>query len=135
MPYDAPGERDEVVAVRELAHGAPCVVGNQVGFAAKVTQLDRFTAPTSDEATTIEVGEVFVLFTNGVHEIALEAPFAAAAVGAKLWIDPDDDSVDDVAAEGDLPLGVIVEVDAARTPDVARVNLNAWQAFLPTPAP
>jgi hypothetical protein len=32
---------------------------------------------------------------------------------------------------GVLPVGVITEVDASRTPEVARINSNAWQAFLP----
>lgn len=30
-----------------------------------------------------------------------------------------------------LPLGVVDEIDATRTPNVARVDTNAWQAFLP----
>ena len=131
--YSGPGERVEVVAVREVAHGAPCVIPEGlVGFAAKIDQLDRFTRPTDPEATTIAVGELFQLFLTGVHELELVAPFAAADVGTRLWIDPDDDSVDDAATTGDIPLGVVQEIDTARTPDVARVNLNCWQGFLPS---
>jgi hypothetical protein len=32
---------------------------------------------------------------------------------------------------GTIPVGVVTEVDASRSPDVARINSNAWQAFLP----
>jgi hypothetical protein len=32
---------------------------------------------------------------------------------------------------GRLPVGVITEIDTVRTPDVARINSNNWQAFLP----
>jgi hypothetical protein len=34
-----------------------------------------------------------------------------------------------VAGAGALPLGVVEKIDDSRTPDVARVNTNAWQAF------
>jgi hypothetical protein len=31
-----------------------------------------------------------------------------------------------------LPLGVVDEIDATRTPHIARVDLNAWQCFIPS---
>lgn len=132
MPYSAPGERVEAVATRVIPHGAPCVIEGKVGFAAKVKQLDRFIRPTDTAATQIAIGELFTLFVVGTHELALAGGLSAAAVGEKLWIDPDDDVVkrNASAAAGDLPLGVIDEIDVARTPDVARVNMNNWQAFI-----
>lgn len=134
--YTGPGERVDAVAVRALTHGDPCVIGGLVGFAAKNEGLGRYDDPSDAGVRDIAIGEVFQLFLTGVHELPLTGGVAAGAVGGLLYIDPDDDSVALAAdvATGDLPLGVIQEIDASRAPDVARVNLNTWQAFLPTPA-
>jgi len=133
--YTGPGERVEVTAVRVLESGAPCVVDNLVGFGAKVQERPRYTDPTSAAATQIAVGELFTLFVTGIHELPLEGAVAAGAVGDLVFIDPSDDSLAlDAGATGDLPLGVIVEVDASRTPDVGRVNLNQLAAFMAVPA-
>lgn len=130
--YGAPGVAIPAIAERDVQSNRPVVVDNMVGWATKIDLPGRFTDPSSAAYTLIEAGEEFTLHIGGAHELRLEAPFAAAGVGARLWIDPDDDSVDDAAATGDLPLGVIQAVDATRNPDVARVNTNAWQAFLPS---
>lgn len=129
--YDAPGARVEKVAVRAFETGSAVVVDNQVGFGVKVKQLDRFTAPTADEATEVAIGETFTLFVKGVHELEISGALAGAEEGDLIYIDPDDDSLAlDTGAVGDLPLGVIQQIDTSRTPDVARVNIDTLHAFL-----
>src|SRR3954463_13882323 len=113
MPYSAPGLRAEVTSTRVVNHGQACVANGKVGFAAKVDQIDRFVRPTDAAVTQIAIGTKFTLFLTGVGEVPLSGGLAAAAVGEKLWIDPDDDVVkrNASAAAGDLPLGVIDEID------------------------
>jgi hypothetical protein len=129
MPYEGVGARHTAVATKECRHGQIVTEDGFVGSAFKVTQPDRFVRPA--DAQDIAIGEEFEIQIGGVHEVALVAPFEAADVGDQIWIDPTDNSLDDATGAGYLPLGVITEVDASRTPEVARVNSNAWQAFLP----
>lgn len=130
---DRPGKRVERVAVRVFQSGAPVVVNGVPGFGVKATGIGRYVDPTTSAATEVEVGEHFTHFVKGCHPIALAGGIAAAVVGSKLWIDPDDDTVRLHAdrTAGDLPLGVVDEIDAARTPDVAYVNMEELHAFLP----
>lgn len=129
MPYDAPGERTRVTATRELVSGQPTALDNRRGICAKVQQIDRFVNPLSDEATHIQVGEDFVLFETGVHEVPLEGSLVGADVGDRIWVDPDDDALTTSSGGNALPLGVIEEIDSTRDPEVGRVNLSAWWAF------
>lgn len=131
--YDQPSDRVTLFADHDLEHGVPAVVAGLVGFPAKVGQPDRFTRPTDASITAIPEDEQFVHFVGGVHEIELTGGLAAIAVGEKLYIDPADDTVRkeaDVTTD-DVPLGIVQEIDTSRTPDVGRVNIDAWQAFLP----
>lgn len=133
------GVRVERVASADIPHGHPAVEGNLVGFAAKSAQIDRFVRPTDEEASTILEDEVYVLFLGGLHELKIAAGWlpVGAAEGELIFIDPDDNKVklEGEAAAGDLPLGVVEEIDTGRTPDVGLINCNALNAFLPIPAP
>jgi hypothetical protein len=129
MPYEGLGARHTATATKACVHGQVVTEDNIVGSAFKAEQIDRFVHP--DDAQDIAIGEEFEIQVGGVVEIPLEAPYAAAAVGDPIWIDPADNSLDDATGIGYLPVGVITEVDTSRTPDVARVNTEAWQAFLP----
>lgn len=135
MSYSAPGERVEVEVERACVHGQIIVCDSKVGRINKVGQLDRFVRPESAEATAMEVGEVGTLVIIGIVETPAADALAAAVKGDLIYIDPTDDTLKrNAGAEGDLPVGVVDEVDVTRTPDVVRINLNAWQAFLPVPA-
>ena len=129
MPYEGVGARHTAIATKAIRHGQVVEEDGFVGTAFKVEQVDRFTRPA--DAQDIAIGEEFELQVGGVHEIPLVAPYADADVSDRIWIDPTDNSLDDASGAGYLPLGVITEVDASREPAVARVNSNAWQAFLP----
>lgn len=129
MPYTAEGERHSAVATKACAHGQLVVENNMVGTAFKVTQPDRFTTPAAYPA--IAIGDPMELLVGGIHEVPVVAPYAAAVEGSRLWINPATNAIDDAVATGWIPVGVIDEIDTSRTPAVARVNSNAWQAFLP----
>lgn len=132
MARDNPGDRVRVTAVRALVHGQFCVVNNRVGQAWKVTQLTRYQDPTQAAVRNIAVGEEFTLVRGGTHDLPLTGPVAAAVLGSRVWINPTTDAlILDAAppAAGSLPLGVVDFIDVARTPDVADLNLDAWQAF------
>lgn len=91
--YDAPGRRLKKVAVRALVDGQACVVDNTVGFAFKSEVLTRFVDPETAAATAIAVGEEFVMFQGGIHELALSGGLSGVSEGDKLYIQPADDSV------------------------------------------
>lgn len=129
MPYEAPGARHTAIATKECVHGQIVEEDGFVGSAFKVTQPDRFTRPA--DYPTIEVGEEFEIQLGGIHEAEAAGAIAAAGVDDRIWIDPADNSLEVASAAGRLPVGVVTEVDAGRTPDVLRINSNAWQAFLP----
>jgi hypothetical protein len=143
MPYEAPGIRVRIAAAAaDRIHGTFTVEGNRVGYVVKNSQAPGVFSgydPTDQDAVRhIEAGEGYELMIGGVHEVAVgdgtggTAP-AATALNDLLWIDPDDGAIKRHAnrADGDLPLGVVDEIDATRTPDVARVNLNALAGFFP----
>ena len=129
MAYTGPGERVQRTAVRVFTSNSPVVVNGVPGWGAKVAQLDRFVNPASAAATQVQIGEAFTHFVVGVHELPAAGLVAGAVVGSKIWIDPDDDVVKLTPAAGDLPLGVVDEIDASRTPAVLRVNMNERWAF------
>ena len=129
MPYEGLGVRHTAVATKACVHGQIVEEDGFVGSAFKVDQVDRFVRP--EDAQDIAVDEEFEIQLGGVHEAQLAGAIAAAGVGDRIWIDPVDNSLEVASAAGRLPVGVITEVDASRTPDVARINSNAWQAFLP----
>lgn len=131
MPYEGLGARHTAVATKVCKHGDLVVEDDFVGTAFKVEQLGRFVDPLTAAATQIDVGEEFEIQLGGVHEVAASGAVAAAAVGDPIWIDPTDNSLEVATGVGYLPVGVVTEVDASRTPDVLRINSNAWQAFLP----
>jgi hypothetical protein len=133
MPKDAPGHAFPVIADRDIQSGRPAVIKNFVGWVAKTSQPDRFVRPDDPAITLIEAGEECVIYVGGAHDLPIVAPFAAAGVGAKLWINPANDAVDDAATAGWLPLGVIQDIDTRRTPDVALVNTDALNAFMAAP--
>lgn len=126
------GVRLEKVAPTDLIHGQACVIDNIVGFVAKVDQLGRFVDPSTPEVSEIAEDEICVLFVGGMHELRVEAGFAPAGLkeGDLLAIDKDDGKVKKGAEKEDFPLGVVHQVDAARTPDVVLVNCNALNAFM-----
>lgn len=130
MAYDGPGVRVKLTASRQHVNNTPAVEKNLVGWAVKSSQVGLRVAPDADEITEIAAAEQFVLMVGGVHELELTGGLAGVSVGDRLYIqDAADDPVTDAPAGGDFyPLGVVQEIDTSRTPDVARVNTNAWQA-------
>jgi hypothetical protein len=135
MPYEAPGARHSAVATKACAHGQIVVEDGIVGTAFKTEQIGRFVDPSAVTggvltARHIPVDESFEIQVGGIHEAPLAGALAGADVGDRVWIDPTDNSLEVASAAGRLPVGVISEVDATRTPDVARINSNAWSAFL-----
>lgn len=131
--YTAPGKRVKRTATKSFVTNSPVVELNTVGWGTKVAQLNRFVDPSTSAAKTVQIGEVFTLDTGGIHELALTGGLSGAAVGDKLWIKVSDNTVHlaGTAAAGDLPLGVVDEVDASRSPAVARVNMETLQSFIP----
>jgi hypothetical protein len=130
MPYQGQGVRHTVEAATKAAeHGQIVIEENFVGTAFKVEQLGRFVAPTAAEATEIAIGEEFEIQVGGIHEAPAAGAIAALGVGDRVFIDPADNSLEAAGGAGLVPVGVVTEVDASRTPDVLRINSNAWQAF------
>jgi hypothetical protein len=134
MPRSDLGVRVPIVAAtKKVAHGLPTTEKNFVGWAFKTKQAGAFIDPTNALLHTIEVGESFVIAIGGSHEVPISATKGNApvgtAVGDLLWILPADNTISKGAGEaGQLPLGVVEEVDAAR--GVALVNTNARNAFM-----
>lgn len=129
MPTNGPGQRHTAVAGIEITHGQVVVDDGFVGTAFKVTQPDRFVRPA--DYPTIEVGEEYEIQVGGTLEAPLTGALAGAVVGSRVWITPATNALDDVSSAGALPVGVVTDIDIGRTPDVAIINSNAWQAFLP----
>lgn len=127
MPYEAPGARHTAIATKACRHGQIVVEDGFVGSAFKTEQVDRFTLPA--DAQDIAIGEEFEIQVGGVHEAPLAGAVAALDVGDKVFIDTTDNSLEVAAGANLLPVGLIDEVDTSRTPDVARINSNAWAAF------
>lgn len=132
MPYQAPGARHEAIATKSCVHGQIVTEDGFVGTAFKVDQIDRFVRPA--DAQDIAEDEVFEIQLGGIHEAPLTDGLASAVVGDLIYIDPTDNSLDDAAAEGALPVGVVDSIDTLRTPDVVRINGSALNAFLVVPA-
>lgn len=134
MARDDLGVRVERIATKAVKDGLPTVEGAFVGWANKSTQPGAFVDPSSAAITTIEVGEGFVMMVGGKHEVPISATKGHAPVGTAvddlLYINPADNEIKKEAAVGFVPLGVVEEIDATRTPDVALVNTNALNAFL-----
>jgi len=93
MPYDAPGQRVEVVFPGQGEEGKDAiptnsfaVVDNKVLKLTKTGQIGRYVDPTSPEATEIQPNELCVGFLGGIHELPLEGPLAGVARPDKLWI-------------------------------------------------
>ena len=134
------GVRVEKVATKEVRNGRPTVEENIVGWANKSQGLGVFDDPSDPSVKLIAVGESCILMVGGKHELPVgngagnNAPTApaATAVGDKLWIKPSNNAIyrNTPNADGDLPLGVVEEIDTARTPDVVLVNTNSLAAFL-----
>lgn len=83
--------------------------GDEAGTNPYIVEFKGRFADTDVAAITVDVTEL----TGGEHKATITTSTAgAAATGAVL------------------PLGVVDLIDATRTPHVARVDLNAWQAFL-----
>lgn len=129
MPYEGLGARHTAVASKACKHGQIVEEDGFVGSAFKVTQVDSWTRPA--DAQDIEIGEELEIQLGGVHECPAAGPVAAGGVDDRVWINPTTNALSLVTGAGFLPVGVITEVDTLRTPDVLRINSNAWQAFLP----
>lgn len=127
MPYEGLGVRHTATATKACAHGQIVVEDNFVGTAFKAEQVDRWTRPS--DAQDIDVGEEFEVQVGGVHEAPLAGAIAALDVGDPVFIDETDNSLEAAGGAGLLPVGLITEVDASRTPEVARINSNAWNFF------
>lgn len=129
MPYNAKGGRHTAICTKACVHGQLVEEDGFVGSAFKVTQPNRFVTPAN--YANIAIGEEFEIQLGGIHEAPAAGAVAAAGVDDRIWIDPTDNSLEIAVAAGRIPVGVVTEVDVSRTPDVLRINSNAWQAFLP----
>lgn len=136
MALENPGVRVEKVATKAVYDGRPTVEENVVGWANRTLQLGAYVDPNDEEATKqIKKEEAFVIMVGGEHELPVgaeadEAPEAVKA-GDLLWINPADNSIKTVAAEGEtkfLPLGVVTSVDA--TAKTCLINTNDRSPFL-----
>lgn len=125
MPYEGLGLRHTAVATKACRHGQVVTEDGFVGTAFKVEQVDRFTRPA--DAQDIAIGEEFELQIGGVHEAPAAGAIAALGVGDPVYITEATNALVAAAGAGILPVGRITEVDASRTPDVLRINSNAWQ--------
>lgn len=130
MPAQGPGARHTAVATKQCLHGQIVTEDNFVGSAFKVKQMPVHTAPGAAALRTIEVGEIFEIEIGGVQEAAAAAGIAAAAVGDKIWIHPADNTlIRTGAVDGDIPVGIVDEINVIPTPDIVKINTNAIAAF------
>lgn len=133
MPYQGPGARSTQTATKLCVHGSIVIEHKVVGTAFKVSQMGRYVDPVSAAATQIQIGDVFEIEVGGVLEAPAAAGVATAAIGDLIWITPATNALKLAAgtATGDIPVGVVQEIDTIRNPDVLRIQTEAWQAFLP----
>lgn len=134
MALREPGQNINRTASKDVTINTPVVEKGLVGWVTqRVGELGRFVDPSDAAAVaTIATGEDYTLAIDGTHDLALSGGISGAVVGEKLWIHPADNTVHlaGTAAAGDLPLGIVESIDAARTPHVAKVNLNDLRSFL-----
>jgi hypothetical protein len=138
VPYSSPGKRISATGGngRTIVHGKPAVWNGIAGIAMKVAQLGTFVDPAAAAATQIAATETFELDVQGVHELTREGNLATADIGAAavshIYINSANDTVG-LAAQGLaaavlnagwLPLGIVIERDPSRTPQVLRVDLD-----------
>lgn len=134
MPEQGPGARHTAVATKQCTHGQIVEEKGFVGTAFKVKQMPVHTAPGAAALSTIEIGEVFEIEIGGVQVAPVSGSLASAAIGDLIYIVPATNALKRTgAAEDDLPVGVVSEIDTIPSVDRAKINTNAWQAFLPVP--
>lgn len=112
MPKNRPGARYDAVAVRQLQHGAPCIVDNIVGVASKqkapVATVGLGGSP--NPQTTIGVGEKFTIITKGEVNVPV---VAAAPRGTPIYITAASDALSTTSA-GNVKFGRVVAVAGER---------------------
>jgi hypothetical protein len=131
MPYEGLGSRHTVTGTHKACtHGQVVSENGFVGSAFKTTQIGRYVDPVSGSPQAIGTTEVFEMQLGGVHEAPASGNLSAAAVGNAVYIDSANNTLG-LAAQGLtgtalnagwLPVGIITEVDATRTPTILRIN-------------
>jgi hypothetical protein len=132
VAYEGLGARHTVAggATKACTHGQIVSEDGFVGAAFKVQQISRYQDPTLAAAQAIAVAEVFELQLGGVHEAPASGNLAPAARGNAIYINSANNTLG-LAAQGLttgnlnagwLPVGLVTEVDASRTPAVVRIN-------------
>lgn len=128
MPEQSSGSRHTAVATKDCRHGQIVVEDGIVGSAFAQYTADRFTRP--GDVPLIAIDEEFEIQVGGLQAARATGPLATADVGDRVRIDPADNELSLNGTAG-LPVGVISEIDARPSPAIVRINLDAWQAFLP----
>lgn len=129
-----PGHRHNAVATKAVQHRRPVVEDNVPGIAFKSTNTQGipFVAPLLDAptaATLIAIGEAFVIEVGGMHELLPASILpAGAVVGAPLWINVADNTLQAAAGAGRIKFGVIDRIDVPLTGTFA-VNANLRDSF------
>lgn len=130
MPYNGPGARHTAVATKQCDHGQVVVEDNIVGVAFKTQGLTRYQDP-AGTPLRISSGETFDIQVGGIIESPASGPLASVGKDDLVYITVASNALALSAGAGKIPVGVVSELDSTRTPAVARINTNAWQAFLP----
>lgn len=132
MPYQGLGQRHTAIATKQCKHGQVVTEKGFVGTAFKTHQIGTFVDPSSATIADILVTEDFEIQVGGILETPASGALAAAAEGNRVWIKTATNALclDATAATGDLPVGVVDEVDLSRNPDVVRISAENLAPFL-----
>jgi hypothetical protein len=128
MPYSGEPSRHTAIATKACVHGQVVTEDNFVGSAFKVEQIDRWTRPADGQK--IADGEEFEIQLNDILEAPLEGALADLEVGDLVYITKTTNVLATAGGATTLPVGVVDEIDEARTPAVARINTTALHAFV-----
>lgn len=124
MPYERPGERYyPTAATKAVLHGNPCVEENVAGVAIKQVAAPFGTGLGSTLISTVQVGEKFVIDTQGIVEVP-NTGIAAAAKGAVVYIATATNALSLASGAGLLRYGVVVELAGERKTPTGRLRIK-----------